>query len=465
MTTENLLSFQDLIDDVLLLILAECDIAGVIAISETSKAFHHLAFSKIVWFSLVSRLVQRRFIDSRPDNGYLKDLSTEQLIDLVKRLLRGPKAWAAPDSRLSAPVESRRIVLHPEITIPWNNKAKLLPGGKYVLFENFEKVEFWSVFEDRLVWKHVPSMDEASVLESAAELVGDDRVVVLTCQRTWALPRKNFIEISTLDTKSGISNLELVSRAPDSSVDNPYTGCAVCGDTVVVYLYRERRVLLVNWRTNSRVLLTTDSIGDCQIAIVPNNLLRTLPDSRHDTERGSRHIYQLAIIPFVSFASWEPNDSVEEPSIHVAAADLPVRPADVIALEGRPIRDRSLWVYESPMQRGRFKIWLHSVVDNEDGNHDILYNCEFARNDTGVSWRLVSSIPLLGKRNLVWMSLSGHTLSSRFPLDGMAVFPPAPLPSEDIESLNFAEGGIHLSSFSGALTYSTNKELVIVYYD
>jgi hypothetical protein len=175
----------------------------------------------------VTSLVQRRFIDSRPEGDYLKNLTTVQLISLVERLLCGPKlkTWAdsdtdSPESRLrrtmnllkkfvrrfvhkpakkphSAPVESRRIVLHPKITtgpgiLHWENKAKLLPGGKYVLFQNWSRLGCYNVFEDRLVWEHTPSMDRATVLEFEAELVEDDRAVVLTCQRTWSHPRKKY---------------------------------------------------------------------------------------------------------------------------------------------------------------------------------------------------------------------------------------------------------------------------------
>ncbi|KAJ6551439.1 hypothetical protein B0H19DRAFT_1073141 [Mycena capillaripes] len=474
-TTEKL-SLHDLVEDVVLLILGECDIAGVIAVSETSKLLHHLAFERNVWFSLVSKLVQRRFIDSQPDNGYLKDLSTEQLIDLVKKLLHGPKAWADIHP---APVESRRIVLHPKITtgpgiLFWEtrNKAKLLPGGKYVLFLNRERLELWSVFEYRLVWKHTPNMDQASVLEFEAELVEDDRAVILTCQRTRADPRKHFVEISILDLKSGVSTLKLVSRAPDSEADNPYTGCTLCGDVVAVYLYRARQLLLVNWRTSSRVVLrlTTDGADgfshDCRVAIVPDHLVLTLPDNSRPYKDKPRP-HQLALCPFGSFKSWEPTDSEKEPSLHVAVADLPIRSAHIIPLAGSPSQNQSLWVFESPLQRGRFKVWVHSVVYDEDETHKLLSNCEFTSHGTGVSWRLVSSIPMPKNIDPTWMALSGHTLGWRYPMAGQAIFPPAPLAHEDIKPLQFSGRGydIHLSSFSGALTYSTSEELVIVYYD
>jgi hypothetical protein len=88
--------------------------------------------------------------------------------------------------------EARRIVLHPKIAhgpAMWPfthrlNHSKLLPGGKYVLFLNSARLECWSVFEDRRVWKHTPSMNHTSVHDFEVEMVGCELAVIVTCQRT-----------------------------------------------------------------------------------------------------------------------------------------------------------------------------------------------------------------------------------------------------------------------------------------
>jgi hypothetical protein len=236
---------HDLVEDVLIVILIECDVAGVLALSEvgfrrsdqltlltvgshhqTSRFFHHLAFTNTVWHSLVTELVQRGFIDHRSDDEDLKDLSTEQLISIVKRILHGPKAWAdkpsnaysealrrslnlfrklvqKPAVEAAAPLgEAKRIVLHPEIAqgpamspfaYKWN-VSKLLPGGKYVLFLNSARLECWSVFEDRLVWKHTPSADHTSVIDFEVEMVEcEPLAVIVTCQRTDSGPCKLYV--------------------------------------------------------------------------------------------------------------------------------------------------------------------------------------------------------------------------------------------------------------------------------
>jgi hypothetical protein len=64
------------------------------------------------------------------------------------------------------------------------------------------------------------------------------------------------------------------------------------------------------------------------------------------------------------------------------------------------------------------------------------------------------------------MALSGHTLGYCSDYDGLRIFPPVPTDACP-HAVEFARRAhfVYLSSFSGALTYSTDKELVVVYYD
>jgi hypothetical protein len=253
---------------------------------------------------------------------------------------------------------------------------------------------------------------------------------------------------------SGVSTLDIVCCVPNSDIDNPFLGCAVCGDIVAVYL--RRKVLLINWRTSSRIVIK----GGAHIALVPDHLVLALRDSRGE--------HQLAVSPFASLTSWTPVD-MDEPSIFIMAANVPIRAADTIALMAPPAytRDQSLWAFENP-QRGSFKIWLHTVVNSTQ----ILYSYEYLvghDHDAGVSWRFLSSIPMPGRIHPSGMSLSGHTLGWRSGLMGLDILPPDPPGNKDTgrrRTLDFPGRSdyVHLSPFSGALTYSTRKELVIVYH-
>jgi hypothetical protein len=60
----------------------------------------------------------------------------------------------------------------------------LLPSGRYVLFNNWKRLECWDVVHDRLVWKHKASFEDAWVLEFAADEIEGDSLVIMICMRT-----------------------------------------------------------------------------------------------------------------------------------------------------------------------------------------------------------------------------------------------------------------------------------------
>ncbi|KAF8214138.1 hypothetical protein K438DRAFT_1927306 [Mycena galopus ATCC 62051] len=488
MATKRKLGFQDLVEDVIFLIFVQCDVVDLIAVSETSKFLHRLAFTKSVCYSVVTKLVQRGFINNRPDgNGYLQDLSTEQLIDLVKRILDGPKSWADTHSKshllgnaarrtinmfrklvrkspvqrpslCAPPVEARRIVLHPVITghalvLPTGREdpVKLLPGGEYLFFTNSGCLGCWSVFEDRLIWKHTPSID-ALVLDFEVDLLEDGRAVILMCHRTWIAPHI-FVEIHTLDLKTGISDLELVSECGDIPIIAACVACSVCDDIAVVHLIgREGGLLLINWRTHSRAMI---SAHISQMALVPGCLVLAL--------KSACGTHELAVSPLALFPFWEPNDAVKEPSTRISVADLPLF-SETIALNGRPYHPRTIWVYENPLQQNRFKIWIYARVDGVPA----ACSYELKKNRTGVSWRFLSSTPIHRRIYSASMSLSGHSFAYIGSSKLQILSPVRHTPGHaHWRTLEFSGRGhfICSSSFSGALIYLTNEGVVVVYYD
>ncbi|KAJ7181634.1 hypothetical protein C8R43DRAFT_274475 [Mycena crocata] len=488
------LGLLDLVEDVLLLILTDfCDIASLVAIGRTNKYLHGLAFTKEIWLSFVTRLVQRGFIDSHEDFEFL---SKEQLISQVKSTLRGPRTWShtpthahpsPPKNALLNAVtrfkklvrrssastslpESRRVVLHPHIAtgpgIPfWENRAKLLPGGEYVLFQNSGKLECWSVAEDKLVWAHVPSMENATVLDFAAELTTGDQAVILTCQRTWTDERQNLIEITLLDLECGTSSLVLVGRAPNSSSDSAYNGCAVCGSFIAVDMVNDtRKLMVINWRTSSYVVLQTNagplSAFGSQMALIPDYIVLTL---------GSKNGEHLAISPLTALKKfWAPVDCVDLPSTHVWLEDLPNILADTLSLGDRTASHftsstrMSLWVYESPLRRGLFRVWLHVRTDSTAA----LCGYELLVEGSGASWRLLRSIRSPGNFPL-GILYSGHIVVAGG-WTGAKIIPPirdydAVIPG--VLKLPGSSDFIHVSPYNGTVTYSTSNRIDIVYCD
>jgi hypothetical protein len=118
----------------------------------------------------------------------LHQFSTEELVNLAKRMAQGPQTWS--HSHSSRPLIARQKVLHPQIylgpgMLEWENEPKLLSGSQYVLFNSRQTLECWSVAEDRLIWTHQSQWEFAMVLQFAAEVVDDGQAaVILIGQRT-----------------------------------------------------------------------------------------------------------------------------------------------------------------------------------------------------------------------------------------------------------------------------------------
>ncbi|KAK7062248.1 hypothetical protein R3P38DRAFT_2834265 [Favolaschia claudopus] len=469
------LTLDALVEDVLNLIVSYCDVAGVVALSGTSKYLHRLASRKSVWLDLVWHLRRRGYINRQLDYEDLKSLPTQQLVGLVKRAVHGPQTWASMTSEPTPPAFSRAtrravnifrkllrwdppplsppishyVVLHPEMQVPWyrDSTAKLLPGGTHVFVASLNRLDSLSVAEDRLIWRHSPLQFEHQTRISDHDvcLLEDERVVIAICQLTQTHSQPNFIEIFTLDLATNVANKELSSTIPGDLSSDCY--CEVCGDIVAVrFRYSPTHlvtVLLINWRMASSIFLADDCL--ISLALAPGYLVMSFLDSLAGN--------QLAAIPLKAIIAWRPYGSDFPGPPPTKVAELATDTYDSIRLNIHSLLGphRSLWVYESPLHPGRFKVWLHAILK---GNlHNLgLCSYEFHENETGtqVSWRFIASscFPemIIGRG----MSLWGHTHGTRFHRHrhNHGIFSP-----------------VHLSPLSGAITYSTDTELAILYYD
>jgi len=293
-----------LVEDVLLQMLSFCGISGVLAASQvrldrrgsdnnlqrvhqTCKHLHTLAFDKQVWLALMEDLEARSFLD-RPPEQHFRELAAAELINLAKHIVRGPQSWS-PLRR--SPAVVRQYALHPVIPhsggiLRWKNQAKLLPGGRYVLFQSWCSFECWNVVEDRLVWKHQSQHQNFLWLtSSAAEVVNDGQAAtIMLCQRVddrlsakrqkcvyFAQPSMvtshgfgdSVVEIVYLDFLTGISQLLVCTRIPDSRLDYPFIFPNICGNVAVVGLHSMTtpdQILVINWKTESCVVILTSGV-------------------------------------------------------------------------------------------------------------------------------------------------------------------------------------------------------------
>lgn len=114
-------------------------------------------------------------------------------------------------------------------------------------------------------------------------------------------------------------------------------------------------LLLLNWSTHSYVVNNRSALSRAQMppALIPHYIFLPL------RSRGRK---LFGVCPIASLKTmWMPADSVDEPSNSVLLDDLPTIPADDVPPK-EPITSGmalDLWVYESPIERGVFRVWFH----------------------------------------------------------------------------------------------------------
>jgi len=250
--------------------------------------------SKGVWIALLSNLNAQHFIDRVPAQGF-QEVSLNALISLAKRIAEGPQSWSRCNP---SPIISHQICLHPlsqDQSFAFTDKAKLLPGGRFLFFTHLGRLRCWSVIDDRLVWEYQGQWDSYQVREFAAEVVesGQAGVVIIgICVIEALLPMcvfyffcvsssvnrrssHRFVEIVRLDFSREISHSIFVHRAPDMfpGDDNPFSSPQICGDFAIIQLtqYLENEFLLLRLSTKSCCSFAMETLRS-----VSNTSLRVL---------------------------------------------------------------------------------------------------------------------------------------------------------------------------------------------
>ncbi|RDB16095.1 hypothetical protein Hypma_003393 [Hypsizygus marmoreus] len=280
-----------LIDDVVLKVLTFCDIYTVLTASQASKCLHALAFSKSTWLALLSDLHQRSIIDLPPDER-LDTYTITGLIGLVKHIVQGPQSWSPTSAAHNPdPAIRHQIILKPEIQhgpdiLSWENEPQLLPGGRFVMFQNSGKLECWSVAFCELIWTYQSDMERYRVDTFTTETVDEGRrAVILIGIRAYGggtEPTKNLIEVVNLDLLTRTSTSLLRERAPDTRHDNPFCRFHVQGDYAVVCMHHTEWILIIRLSTNTKRTFNISNIY-CDMDLIPGYLilstLRTMSES------------------------------------------------------------------------------------------------------------------------------------------------------------------------------------------
>ncbi|KAJ7166762.1 hypothetical protein C8R46DRAFT_1351042 [Mycena filopes] len=364
-----------LVDDVILLILSFCDIAGILAMSESSRNFYRLASSKSLWLVAVTDLVHRGFIDREPGKDLI-DLSKEELVDKVKRAVCGPKTWGSKHSTLA--VVSRMIVLPTDAGAHEGDSAKLLQGGEYLFHQMQEVLHCWSVAERRIVWTHkcTGRLQGASVVAFAVERTEEVRnqALVMTCHNFDLIGEDLFVEITALDLQAGTSTSLLVVAIPDrdgfnSHIQTAFAHPQLCGDIAAVTAGTD--IFLINWRAQTRVTMQLETDIDSfhsesRLALVPGYAVLVLTDPELEFTK-------VVVVSRLDELPWTPVD--ESPYGRAVTAST-LRGSAHCTAPLPPLNDRSdiwLYVHESPLQRGLFRVWIHLFEEEEGHDHVVSY--------------------------------------------------------------------------------------------
>ncbi|KAJ7463287.1 hypothetical protein FB451DRAFT_1266059 [Mycena latifolia] len=469
--------FLGLAPDVILAIFASCDISSVISVGKTCRYLHKLAFQKSVWVALIGDLQRRSILDSNtPD---LRDLSTEELINLVKRLLTGPETWTPSRSHFT-PEASKRIILHPTIPrgqgIPsFRKEAKLVCGGRYVLFSNWRALECWSVAKDQLVWKHMSALEFSSVLAfTADDSQGGDSLIVMICQRTCPRggPRMNYIEIVDLDLRTGIHDVLLVTRAPETRYDDPFSCPKICGTLAAVCITSlQENHLIIDWKMKVSIVLTCYPPGLSLIALIPGHIiLKTVSDGGEDEV----HLIAADAV----HRHGVPVAGLEGPVAFPAVSESQIPKLFTHRIVSSPFPpDPSVWqffdqmsVRESPVRRGTYRLWLYmsEKLSQRTAHQFHATLCSFDLSFSGAPewrWRARTHAPALRGMMYRQITYSGHTqVFDAYGVQHEQILPPVLASARGRVDLEGRGDVVDVAPYSGALTYATHASVVILYF-
>ncbi|KAF7353473.1 hypothetical protein MSAN_01536800 [Mycena sanguinolenta] len=276
------------------------------------------------------------------------------MIGIVRRLITGPQTWSPGELDRDPVAEiSKTITLHPHLQgDPINFGAapvKLLPSGCYVLFENQDTLECWSVAHDRLVWRHTSCLEHIVVVDYTAQETDIESVIVMVCLCA-DVPdgRMHFIEIVSVNLRTGTHTPLLTTRAPESQDMYPFSQPVVCGALAAVRLDSE--YLIMNWRTKSNVIVHGHD-SHSQFALIPQHLVVLTPSIN-----GESQVHLIS------------SDTIEAYLLPVVALDDPAEFSSVSVEEIPKVHTfhainteqsfRAMDIHASPIHEAEYRLWI-----------------------------------------------------------------------------------------------------------
>ncbi|KAJ7461729.1 hypothetical protein B0H11DRAFT_2055758 [Mycena galericulata] len=398
------MDFQDISEDILRLIFGFCNISTVLALYQTNKYLHRLSLEKIVWVDLVDNLRCRGFVDQLSLSD-IQSQSQEALVGLVRGLMSGPASWTAPTTPASImpkksfmsrfkykpavrepPSQGRAQIskefhLHPSAT---DASPELLGGGEYVLFNSRGTFECWSVRYDKLVWEYEKNRPDSYVIQFGAEVLdGGDQANIIVCERYQASggEEQSLVQIVNLDFHTGTSTILFSHIYLESS--SGFLDAQICGNMACLVwqgylggeIFPKRHCLLIDWQRMLHLKLAGNTYElSLVINLLPHHLLvltKPLPGiaeiSLLDATIFSHHWRQITHHSFFDMVYTSDIEAIVHESITFGPR----------AQSWNYQSKFELRAYESVLEEGTYRVWIHFSGYEYDRRHSHAVACSY----------------------------------------------------------------------------------------
>ncbi|KAJ7203383.1 hypothetical protein GGX14DRAFT_461946 [Mycena pura] len=289
----------DLNHDILFRILSFLDAYQLLTIFRVSSVIRQLALSKQLWIRLLRELESLGCSDLPPDDK-LDQLSAEELIIELRRLVCGPTSWAQADE---SPAVVRRSFSYPfPSTERLNDRhVGLSAGGRFFFVSSRTQFSCFETMTGRTVWRY-----EGWVHGFAERVLESGRVIELLL----LIPRGEItrVVLKRIDFATG-ENTDLLEAQMDRAAVDPYWFRAqIVGNLLVVPFLTEVEeeesrfdpAFIVIDRTREEYLwmrFTAHFIHQA-VAFLPDHIavISVDPDPSDDTVHAVFRVYPLSCL-------------------------------------------------------------------------------------------------------------------------------------------------------------------------
>ncbi|KAF7342572.1 hypothetical protein MSAN_02013700 [Mycena sanguinolenta] len=273
--------FADLGDDILLNVLALCDVYRVLTVSAIDKRLRGLTQAKQLWLSLIQDSTFRNILELRPSSREeLECLSTRELVDLVKHAVIGPPQWW-PGGPSSSRTPAYTITCETGVEHFWGSYV-LLPGARYIVFgsHSTEDLCMFDIWNGRRVWTFAKENNHTCCAIDLVPGGATARVVVAVAGEY--VGRGYYIHVEEIDLTTGASH-EVFRLGFATQL---HSISAIVGDFFLyspvssITPFSDVKSVLVNWRESTYVVLNYGTPTNSAAILIPGHIVATHPYTR-----------------------------------------------------------------------------------------------------------------------------------------------------------------------------------------